>query len=93
MAQGQKFGKNKIGKSCTQRKAHVNVRKQKKSNGTQLATKKINKGLETLLAQAASGPSSGTAMTVVKLAKNAKVTSIKGNKIKSLRVSARPNKS
>jgi len=95
MAQGFKAKKSggKSGSAHTSRRNHVNVKKSKasghKSHGLNRGgavsadTKRINRSIETIIAQAANGPNQGPSMQVAKLDPAFRPTTIKGQKPKN----------
>ena len=86
----QGFKSKPMKSAFTSRKNHTNVKsfnkikKQNRNLANTLATKRINRGIEQIMAQAASVPHSGVRQSLVKPEKNFVPTSIKGKKIKSL---------
>ncbi|CAD7963178.1 unnamed protein product [Amoebophrya sp. A25] len=93
MPQGFKCKAQKNG-AFTARKAHANVKKTKKSRNSdkEVATRKINKGIEHILAQAAIAPGSGPGLQTIKLDTRYNPTSIKGKKLKGLHVGVGQNR-
>ncbi|CAD7963809.1 unnamed protein product [Amoebophrya sp. A120] len=92
MPQGFKIKASKNA-AFTARKAHVNVKKNKKRNTIEkIATRGINKGIEHIISQAAVAPGAGPGMSVVKIDAKFQATSIKGKKQKSLSVGVGQNR-
>ena len=87
MPQGFKSsrGGNGFQKAHTQRKNHVNVKKSsKKSDRSSVTTKKINKSIEALLAQASGAQHGGPGFKFVKVNGGDDIKTIKGTKLKTL---------
>lgn len=92
MPQGFKL-KGSTKAAFTARKAHVNVKKSNKRNTVEkIATRKINKGIEHIIAQAAVAPGAGPGLGVVKIDGRFQATSIKGRKPKGLSVGVGQNR-